>query len=267
MTCAVCGSEVEEGAGFCSHCGAAVTVRAAPPGTAPPGTAPPGTAPPGTAPPGEPPPAAPPEPTPWSTSTIAPYPAPPGANAPFGFAPPPYGAGYGAPSYGAVARTGSRLAPFGAPLAGWWQRVGALILDGLVIGIPFGVLYVAAFAAFGHTVTIVTTELPIQQRVLPGGVTGALFALFFVVSGLYFSLLNGKGTGQTPGNRAPGIGVRDLETGQLIGAGRGFLRWFVRAFLYAAFVVPGVLNDLYPLWDPHSQTLADKAARSVMIRV
>lgn len=86
------------------------------------------------------------------------------------------------------------------------------------------------------------------------------------VSGLYFGILNGSGRGQTFGNRAAGIGVRDLHTGQVVGLGRSVLRWLVRYVLYV-FVVPGILSDLWPLWDPLHQTLADKAAGTVMLRL
>jgi uncharacterized RDD family membrane protein YckC len=85
------------------------------------------------------------------------------------------------------------------------------------------------------------------------------------IIGLYFSLLNGIGTGQTVGNRAPGIAVRDAKTGEVIGFKRGLLRWFIRFVLYLALVLPGLLNDLFPLWDSRNQTIADKAARSVVI--
>jgi len=166
-----------------------------------------------------------------------------------------------------VGASGSRIAPFGAPLAGWWQRVGAAILDGLVLGVPFIILQVVVIQVFGTEHDIVTTEMVIPQRSISRGAEWTFVLFFFVVQAIYFSLLNGRGRGQTPGNRAPGIAVRDLETGEAIGGGRGLLRWFVRFFLYAALILPGILNDLYPLWDARSQSLADKAARSVMIRV
>jgi uncharacterized RDD family membrane protein YckC len=99
---------------------------------------------------------------------------------------------------------------------------------------------------------------------------------------LYFVLFNGLGTGQTLGNRAAGIAVRDATTGSAIGITRSFARSLVRTLLYAALLIPafvkvpvstlilwipGLTNDLFPLWDARRQTLADKVARSVMIKV
>jgi hypothetical protein len=40
----------------------------------------------------------------------------------------------------------------------------------------------------------------------------------------------------------------------------------MRILLYI-FVIPGVVSDLMPLWTARRQTLADKAARSVIIRL
>jgi uncharacterized RDD family membrane protein YckC len=91
-----------------------------------------------------------------------------------------------------------------------------------------------------------------------------------------------EGPGQTPGNRAVGIAVRDATTGSAIGIARSLVRSLVRTLLYATLVIPAVLkvpvpalilwipgltNDLFPLWDARRQTLADKVARSVVIKV
>lgn len=162
---------------------------------------------------------------------------------------------------------GDRFAPFGAPLASWWQRVGALVLDGMVIGVPIVVVNLVLAAAFGHQHTVVTNGTASTVKSLTGSARTVVYTLSALVSGVYFAILNGTGRGQTVGNRAPGIAVRDVDTGTAIGFWRGVLRWFVRVVLYLAFVIPGLLNDLYPLWDSRRQTLADKAARSVMIRL
>ena len=162
---------------------------------------------------------------------------------------------------------GMPLASFGAPLAGWWQRVGAMLLDILILGIPLGILDVILNAAFGTARTVVTLTGTTTTHSLQGGARVAVFIGFTVIGALYFSVFNGGRDGQTPGNRAPGISVRDANTGEPIGLKRGFLRWFIRAILYTAFLIPGLLNDLFPLWDRRHQSLADKVAGSVVIRL
>lgn len=137
------------------------------------------------------------------------------------------------------------------PVSEWWPRVGAMLLDSLVLAVPTIVVdaVISALAGSG------------------AGAGAAEFVFALVVGGAYFGLLNGLGSGQTLGNKAAGIAVRDVATNEVIGAGRGLLRWFVRFALYLFLFLPGLLNDLWPLWDGQRQTLADKAARSVMVRL
>jgi uncharacterized RDD family membrane protein YckC len=171
-------------------------------------------------------------------------------------APPPHGP---QGPYGYISVPGGPLAPFGAPLAGWWQRLGSLLLDIVILDVPYGILLAIVAGATR------TTDVDGVTR-NNGAVTGGMTIAFFIIQALYFTLFNGVGRGQTPGNRAPGIAVRDVNTGEPIGAARGFLRWFVRILLYVV-VIPGIVNDLLPLWSARRQTIADKAANSVMIRV
>jgi uncharacterized RDD family membrane protein YckC len=139
-----------------------------------------------------------------------------------------------------------------------------MILDGLVLGVPWFILTVIVDAVTGTTVQTGSSGRSLHSS----GSTGlVLLIIYIVLEALYFSCFNGQGTGQTVGNRAPGIAVRDAETGEAIGLGRGLLRWFIRTALYCAFIIPGLLNDLSPLWDKRRQTIADKAARSVVIRL
>jgi uncharacterized RDD family membrane protein YckC len=165
------------------------------------------------------------------------------------------------------AETGAALSSFGIPLARWWQRVGSMLIDGLVLGVPLAIMNVIATDAFG------TRHLRLEAngfqvtRTLNGGALAIVLLLLTTIGGLYFAILNGKGRGQTVGNRAPNIAVRDATTGEAIGLLRGLLRWLVRFVLYAALGLPGILNDLFPLWDRRRQTLADKAAGSVVVRL
>ena len=195
-----------------------------------------------------------------SSSRLEPYPAPPpGANPSSGGSIPPWER--------SAEALGVPFAPFGAPLAGWWQRVGAALLDSLIVAIPLGILLAVINAAFGSRSTVVIGGVSHTVRSVQGPGQGVLIVAMALVAGAYMAYFNGTGDGQTPGNRAPGIAVRDVETGAVIGIGRSVIRWLVRAVLYACFVIPGLVNDLFPLWDRRRQTLADKAARSVVIRI
>jgi uncharacterized RDD family membrane protein YckC len=141
-----------------------------------------------------------------------------------------------------------------------------MLLDGLILGVPWLVFTAILNAVSGNTATVQLGNTTDSVRSSGSG-SWVLLLVFVIIQGLYFACFNGQGTGQTVGNRAPGIAVRDADTGEAIGVGRGLVRWLVRTALYSALILPGVLNDLFPLWDKRRQTIADKAARSVVIRL
>jgi uncharacterized RDD family membrane protein YckC len=140
-----------------------------------------------------------------------------------------------------------------------------MLLDGVVIGVPWIIFTAILSSVSGNNLSIQAGNS--NGSIRSSGGSWVLLLVFTLIQALYFSCFNGQGTGQTVGNRVPGIAVRDAETGEAIGIGRGLLRWLVRILLYLAFILPGVLNDLFPLWDKRRQTIADKAARSVVIRL
>ena len=107
------------------------------------------------------------------------------------------------------------------PRAGFWQRVGAAVLDTLILIVPSVILL-----------------LILKQ--------GALYqTLSTVVSLAYFTYFEGGPTGQTLGKKALGIRVYDFREGGPIGYGRGFVRWLVQNFLSWIFL----LGYLWMLWD------------------
>ncbi|MEZ5232136.1 MAG: RDD family protein [Acidimicrobiales bacterium] len=213
-----------------------------PPGNSnePPGYTPPPSFPPpgGTTPPGFPPPGAPGGMTPPGGAT------PPGG----GFSPP--GGGYSAP--GGYTPPQSYGSPMGfggtpGPLAEWPQRALGGLIDYVGPGI---VIYILFFA---------TRSLAI------------FFLLWLVLLGwsVYNAYLNGT-TGQSIGKKVVGLKVVSEQTGQVLGAGMGIVRWLIGV---AIGIIPclgtifQIVNLLFPLWDAKKQTLHDKAVKSVVITV
>ena len=89
-----------------------------------------------------------------------------------------------------------------------------------------------------------------------------LSALVMVI---YATALIG-GRGQTVGMRA--VRVKAVVAGE--GAPVSYARALGRAVCEIAFaplVIPWVLDMLFPLWDPRRQTIHDKVARTVVVRV
>ncbi len=122
------------------------------------------------------------------------------------------------------------------PRAGFWQRFGATIIDGLILVVP----YVIFLLIFDQALA---------------------YALSLIVDIAYFVSLEGGPTGQTLGKRALGIRVIDYRTGGSIGYPRALLRLVVE---YISGLVV-LLGYLWMLWDREKQTWHDKAAGSVVV--
>jgi uncharacterized RDD family membrane protein YckC len=91
--------------------------------------------------------------------------------------------------------------------------------------------------------------------------------LLFLLLTIYFTFGNGSRSGQTLGKVVTGIAVRDAANGGQLGAARGLARAASTGALWYLAVIPWILDGLWPLWDPRRQTLHDKVAGSVVVRV
>jgi uncharacterized RDD family membrane protein YckC len=155
------------------------------------------------------------------------------------------------PSYpqGASERGEAEGPPEVAPdvrYSGWWRRVGALVIDNLL-------LTAVAFAA-------------IALELLAAGLGfGIFFLLWLGLPFVYFTYCHGK-WGQTIGKRTLGIRVRRDVRDELIGYGAAFGRYAI-VFLFGIFWIPWLVDALFPLWDSRNQTLHDKVASSIVVRV
>lgn len=150
------------------------------------------------------------------------------------------------------------------PAAGFWRRFGARLVDGIVIGIPIGILMAVALGIGGTEEEYCTIDgefgvcdVPTGTAVLlmvVAGILGLVGALFYVAK------LDGL-TGATLGRKAVGIRVLDQATLQPIGQGRAIGRMlmsYVSGF-------PLFLGFLWMLWDPRRQTWHDKVVDSVVV--
>lgn len=150
------------------------------------------------------------------------------------------------------------------PRANFGQRLGAYILDVLIIGIPTAIVFglLGGFDDLGEDAN--------QFRAFGSG-DDFLFALFgLAVTLAYFTLLEGSSTGQTIGKKALSIRVVGQDTGQPIGNGRALGRNAVRSlpgYLPVVGLFWGLLDGLWMLWDKEKQTLHDKAAKTLVVPV
>ncbi len=172
---------------------------------------------------------------------------PPGYGSPPGYGP-PSGYGYGAP--GGYGTPGGQRAAGGAPvLANWGTRVGAFLLDGLLV---LGIMILSVVVG----VVLSTISNVLGNLVIVGGYLGAIAFLFWQL------VVQGR-TGQTIGKKQLGIKLLREQDGQVVGGGLSVGRHFVH-FLDA---LPFYLGFLWPLWDDKKQTFADKLLQTVVVKV
>ena len=140
--------------------------------------------------------------------------------------------------------------PGGAALAEWWQRVVAAVLDAIIVMVPSYILiFSILFSASSFGV---------------GSIFGP-FLLILAAGVAYRVVLEGGPKGQTVGKMVMKIRVADAVSGGSIGYGRAAVRWLVASVLWAVFYIPGLIDVLFPLWDPKRQSIHDKAANSIVV--
>jgi uncharacterized RDD family membrane protein YckC len=189
-------------------------------------------------------------------------PPPPAPPAPGMQQPPPPGFAVG---------VGRDLDPVtGRPLAGWGKRVGAYLLDAVILGIPLVIVWVIIIAASNSTTGQVICNNSFSchyTTVFHPGTFWPATIVIYLVPVAYFTLLLGRKRGQTLGMMAIGIAVRDAATDSPIGFGRALLRYFIIFVLSLAFGIPLLIDFLSPLWDRRQQAWHDHAASSLVVAV
>jgi uncharacterized RDD family membrane protein YckC len=135
------------------------------------------------------------------------------------------------PSYDAPGSSG------GSERASFGQRLVAVIIDGIIVGIPFYVLFLVA--------------------------KGAGYALGLVLSVAYTVYFEGGESGQTIGKKVMNIRVSDAHSGGAIGYSKAFIRWVGKI----VSGIPCYLGYLWMLWDKDKQTWHDKIASTYVTKV
>jgi uncharacterized RDD family membrane protein YckC len=162
-----------------------------------------------------------------------------------------------------VVTPGSVLDPVLAqPLAPWWKRFVAILIDGAIITFFYGFVVLVAAAAAGNSSASGNTHQDAGQ-VATGLIT--LLIIASIPNALYFGFMHGSRRGQSLGKMALGIAVRDARTGQAIGFWRGFGRSLLSALFAVVALVPFILDSLAPLWSARNQAWHDRATHTVVV--
>jgi uncharacterized RDD family membrane protein YckC len=152
-------------------------------------------------------------------------------------------------------------------LAGWWSRVGAQLIDGLIVGIGGLVLVVAITAPF--SIGFFANDGVGIVAVLVGLLIAVLCVS--IVALLYAPALMARTNGQTLGRMATGIRVVRAN-GVPIDFGFAMLREVaVKTLLFGLFgaltggLAP-LIDVLWPLWDEENRALHDFVVDTRVIR-
>ena len=184
-----------------------------------------------------------------------------------------------------VLETSRDFTPDGQRLAGWWSRVGASVIDGLittvlgtVLGWRFIHQVVDAFTqAVNDAVQAQQSGSVAQTDALVQQMTGPLLALTAVMWGvrLVYDVGFLKAFAATPGKMVLGLEVRLRERPGPLSWGTVLARWFTANLGSLLSLLPVValfawayslLDVLWPLWDPKRQAVHDKVARTNVVR-
>jgi uncharacterized RDD family membrane protein YckC len=168
--------------------------------------------------------------------------------------PPPFASSYPPP---ATVPAGPALAEYGPRLGGWlidWLIL--IVINGIICALTHsihythGVVYNNGFSSDNVNFSI--------------GMPGVLLSPLVVIA--YGTLMCGGGRGQTIGMRATGIKAVKLTTGGPIGYGVALGRALFEELMAVLLLVPWIVDQLFPLWDPKNQTLHDKVSGTIVVR-
>ena len=179
--------------------------------------------------------------------------------------------------------------PDGQYLAGWWQRVWAYLLDGIVVTVVGGLLaspwlgdLYDAYRAFLDRViqdaeagrqTSDATLAAFQESIVGPMMT---VALIYLAVGFVYQVGFLMTVQATPGKLALGLRVRLRERPGRLPLWSVLLRWAGQSGYSILGVVPvlgsllgiyWLLDHLWPLWDGKKQAIHDKMARTNVVRV
>ncbi|KAB8172238.1 RDD family protein, partial [Microbispora catharanthi] len=188
--------------------------------------------------------------------------------------------GYGQPGYGQPYGAAGPVPPGApAPLAEWWQRLVARIIDGVIVGIPFAIITLVITG-----IVVTNASIDITSGVYNPGSGYFLASLLTAILGglvmVAYEFLMLRAQGQTLGKKVMGIKVVQvggtLDAGGLpqdaalkragVFYGFEFLQW-IPVISYLASIA-SLLNVLWLLWDkPLHQALHDKVANTVVVKV
>ena len=204
--------------------------------------------------------------------------------------------------YAAAPTQAGPTTPDGQPLAGWWARVGAFLIDGVAVGVVGSIASIPGQIGFQRDLEAIVTEFTDEVEANPDATPdfSTFFsdlldvfqehALWLIVPSLLVTIIYSAGMlrwkGATLGKLALGLQVRLRErpgtlpwatiairvaTHQVLpnmliwlGLLSGSIGTLVLCYLVA--VLYGLLDPLWAAWDSKRQAIHDKLAATNVIK-
>lgn len=141
--------------------------------------------------------------------------------------------------------------------ASYGRRVGAFIIDSLLVWVP-------PFIIGGLGVAFLFSDMA-----RPVGIVLIVVAIFWIPVTVIWNYVIKQGkSGQTFGKARVGIKLVKEETGQPIGGGYSFLRWFLAQLLGSITAgIFTIIDLIFPAFDNKKQRVLDKMLGTVVIDV
>ncbi|MGD6818769.1 RDD family protein [Metabacillus sp. 113a] len=131
--------------------------------------------------------------------------------------------------------------------AGFWQRAGAYLLDGIV-----GNLIIFVFLFFMAGVDLLVRSIGMDESVRQFVIGSISFVVYLSSNWLYYAVMESSGTQATLGKMAVGIVVTDQEY-KRISFGRATVRYFASLLsiliFFIGFIIAGFTEKKQALHD------------------
>jgi uncharacterized RDD family membrane protein YckC len=186
--------------------------------------------------------------------------------------PPP---GYPPPGYHWPVRPPLPVSPAGAPLADFGTRLLAYLIDAVLLSVVSMVFFVPAavlvFRRLDDSMEIYNDTDPtpfFKDFFLPLLLLELGYFVLIVALRYLYEVELMHGSGQTLGKRIMKIRVAPIDPAARLTRGMAVKRYLVQfvAVIFVPFL--GLVDGLWQLWDkPYQQTLHDKAAQTVVVKV